>query len=198
MNRTLLNKIENPSPSTAAASTAAEKGSKEDKVPSLPRQQFLDSSIQGKIREELSRLRKQESEVQRQIEQALEKESLDRASQQASSKTGGKGKSSILLKQELDDVRSKIERHHQRRAKVDKAPGVQQARDKVVQCYSSHPSQTLECWAEVRDFRQAVARAESVSQGGPAWLCPSYLADSKRRSALTFSAIQDFVASLST
>lgn len=100
---------------------------------SLPRQQYLDSSIQGKIREELARLKKQEQEVRKQIEQALEKENLDLASQSASK--GGKGKSSILLQQELDDVKSKIEKHNQRRSKVEKAPGVKQAREKVLQCY---------------------------------------------------------------
>lgn len=100
---------------------------------SLPRQQYLDSSIQAKIRQELSKLRKKEEDVRKQIEQALEKENLDRASQ--SSNKGSKGKSSILLQQELDDVKSKIEKHNQRRSKVEKAPGVKQAREKVLQCY---------------------------------------------------------------
>lgn len=106
---------------------------KKEQDVSLPRQQYLDSSIQGKIREELNRLKKQESDVRREIEQALEKESLDRASQ--SSSKGSKGKSSILLQQELDDVKAKIEKHNQRRSKVEKAPGVKQAREKVLKCY---------------------------------------------------------------
>lgn len=100
---------------------------------SLPRQEHLDSSIQSKIREELNRLKKQEDTVRQQIDAALEKESLDRASQSASK--GAKGKSSILLRQELDDVRSKIERHTQRRQKVEKAPGVKEARNDVLKCY---------------------------------------------------------------
>lgn len=167
VNRTLLNKIENPTGASSSSTLTQTYGSNsekekqnESKVPSLDRQQYLDSSIQGKIREELSRLRKQDSDLQKQIEQALEKESLDIGSQ---NKTGAKGKSSILLKQELDDVRSKIERHNQRREKVDKAPGVKNAREKVIQCYNKNPNTSLECWAEVRDFRQAVSRAESVS-----------------------------------
>lgn len=80
--------------------------------------------------------------MQREIEQALEKENLDRTagangkgSASSSSSTGAKGKSSILLKQELDDVRANIERHQQRKAKIDKAPGVQQARSKLLECY---------------------------------------------------------------
>jgi altered-inheritance-of-mitochondria protein 13 len=157
LNRTLLNKIENP------IEEKRERGSTDpaDNKVSLPRQQFIDSSIQGKIREELSKLRKQEADVQHRIEQAIEKESLDRASK--GSQTGAKGKSSVLLKQELDDVRSKIERHNQRRQKVDKAPGVKDAREKLVECYKKNPERTLDCWAEVQNFRQSVARAESVS-----------------------------------
>ena len=100
---------------------------------SLPRQQLLDSSIQSKIKEEINRLKKQEADVRQQIEQALEKENLDRASQSASK--GAKGKSSILLQQELEDVRGKIEKHNQRKSRVEKAPGVKQAREKVLQCY---------------------------------------------------------------
>lgn len=124
LNQALVNRLEDPTP---IAST-------EKKMDvSLPRQQYLDSSIQGKIREELSRLRKQEADVRKQIEQALEKENLDRASQSANK--GAKGKSSILLQQELDDVKAKIEKHNQRRSKVEKAPGVKQAREKVLQCY---------------------------------------------------------------
>lgn len=148
----MTNQIEDPSiPSTSEKTPV---------IPSLTRQEYLDSSIQGKIRQELSRLRKQEAEVQKKIEQALEKENLDKASQ--SNKTP-KGKSSILLKQELDDVRQKIETHHQRRIKFDKDAGVHEARSKLLQCYKSQPEQTLECWKEVQTFKVAVAKSESVS-----------------------------------
>lgn len=187
LDRSTLNRIEASRPQSSEEKRAAESGSTAQASLSspltLPRQQYLDSSIQAKIREELSRLRRQEAEVQSQIDKALEKENLDKAGQSASQ--GAKGKSSILLRQELEDVRSKIERHQQRRAKVDKAPGVQQTRSKLLECYkcvpyqrchwtrladcfslpyfySKHTGQTLECWAEVKDFKEAVARAESV------------------------------------
>jgi hypothetical protein len=124
LNRTMTNRLEDHTPLLNFE--------KSDDV-SLPRQQFLDSSIQGKIREELSKLRKQEADVRQQIEHALEKENLDAASQ--SSSKGAKGKSSIILHQELDDVRAKIEKHNQRKTKVEKAPGVKQAREKVLSCY---------------------------------------------------------------
>ncbi|UZJ52094.1 hypothetical protein CBS101457_001414 [Exobasidium rhododendri] len=149
LNRTLTNRLEDHTPLLT---------SEKEKDVSLPRQQYLDSSIQGKIREELSKLRKQESEVRQQIEQALEKENLDRASQ--SSSKGAKGKSSIILHQELEDVRIKIEKHNQRKSKVEKAPGVKQAREKVLECYKKKPEHTLECWSEIKDFKDAVSRAE--------------------------------------
>lgn len=124
LNRTIVNRLEEHTPLTTTQ--------KEQDV-SLPRQQHLDSSIQDKIRQELSRLRKQEADVRQQIEQALEKENLDRASQSASK--GAKGKSSIILQQELEDVKTKIEKHNQRKSKVERTPGVKQAREKVLECY---------------------------------------------------------------
>lgn len=137
MSTNLLGRIAEPNkgdkPTIRPDSSSSQQPQSSPAPVSLPRQEHLDSSIQSKIRDELSRLKKQEATVRQQIEAALEKESLDRASQSASK--GAKGKSSILLRQELDDVRSKIERHTQRKQKVEKAPGVKEARSEVLKCY---------------------------------------------------------------
>lgn len=100
-------------------------------APDLSRQEALDSAIQKKLHEELAKLRKQEKEVQKQIELALEKENLDK---QAKPWFGrDKGQSSALLQQELERVRAQNEKY-QRRSVTD-YPELQEARVAMTQCF---------------------------------------------------------------
>ena len=75
--------------------------------PDTGRQEVLDSTIKQKIHEELTKLRKQEEEVQKQIQLALEKENIENQSKSWFS-GGDKGQSSALLQQELDRVKQTI------------------------------------------------------------------------------------------
>lgn len=174
LSRSLLNKIESETKelkesaqeaiSTNTSSPSSSTSS--DQVPSS-RQTHIDSSIRSAISSELSRLRKQEADVRAQIQAAIEKENLDVESKWASQKDGkAGGRSSIALQKELDEVRAKISGHDERRKRVEAAPGVKEAREGVVKCYKEKldSGRTLDCWAEVRKFREAVEGAEKVSR----------------------------------
>jgi hypothetical protein len=91
----------------------------------------LDENVQKKLKEELAELRKQEKDVQKQIALALEKENLERESSSWLSKD--KGQSSQLLQQELDRVKTQIEKYNRR--DMASFPEVIKARQAVVQCY---------------------------------------------------------------
>lgn len=129
---------------------------------------MLDENVQKKLKEELAELRKQEKDVQKQIALALEKENLERESSSWLSKD--KGQSSQLLQQELDRVKTQIEKYNRR--DMASFPEVVKARQAVVQCYryvsttcltcSDHAGRTLDCWKEVEQFKNAFAEAEKV------------------------------------
>ncbi|WFD01672.1 hypothetical protein MOBT1_000348 [Malassezia obtusa] len=125
-------------------------------APDSKRQELIDSSIQEKIHAELSKLRKQEQEMQKKIELALEKENIDR---QGKPWFGNdKGQSSELLQQELNRVKSQIEKFNKR--SVDSFPALKKAREDIIQCYRNDNKRTLDCWREVDAFNKAIAEAE--------------------------------------
>ncbi|WFD35455.1 hypothetical protein MCUN1_002309 [Malassezia cuniculi] len=126
-------------------------------APGPERQGELDSTIHQKIRAELAKLRKQEADVQKQIELALEKENIERAGKPWFGKD--KGQSSVLLEQELNALRSKIGKYSQLPS-ISSFAGLQEARDAVVKCYRDQPTRTLDCWKEVEEFKKASAAAE--------------------------------------
>ncbi|WFD29075.1 hypothetical protein MSPP1_000080 [Malassezia sp. CBS 17886] len=121
------------------------------------RQGVLDSSVQQRIRDELSKLRKKEQEMQKQMELALEKEDIER---QSKPWFGGKdkGQSSVLLQQELERVSAQVEKYTVR--DLSSFPELQTARENVIKCYSDHQTRTLDCTSAVDAFRRAIAGAE--------------------------------------
>ncbi|KOS13755.1 hypothetical protein Malapachy_1963 [Malassezia pachydermatis] len=142
--RTLLNKLEH-----AVADPQAP-------APPHERQEALDASIQKKLHDELAKLRKQEKDVQKQIELALEKENLERESKSWFSKD--KGQSSVLLQQELDRVKAQAEKYQRR--DISSFPTLKAARESLVQCYKDNEGRTLDCWKEYDDFKKAIVSAE--------------------------------------
>lgn len=125
LGRSLLNQIDKTQTEVAAE--------EQPSLLSATRQSQLDASIQSRIKSELSRLKKQESDVRKQIELALEKENLDKESKLG--KKGAQGRSSVLLKQQLDEISTKIDKHNQTREKLEKTPAIQKAREEVTKCY---------------------------------------------------------------
>ena len=129
-----------------------------DKVegPDASRQVTLDTSIQAKIKSELERLRKEEADVRAEIQKAIEKENLAR---EAKYTGASEGKNSNVLRQELDQLRSKIDKYNKQRD-VSNYEGVKEAQEALVKCYRDKPERTLDCWKQAEDFKHAVANAE--------------------------------------
>jgi MICOS complex subunit MIC19 len=158
-------------------------------------QSILDHHVRTRIQAEISRLREEEEEVKSQIEQALERENIDRERKSAipgeeeegvdaegSGSTDGAVRSSTSLMEDLKEVQSKVERFHQRRS-LDDVPEVKASSESLVECYrydyiphvkaeltnSFHVHRknrktSLDCWIEVAQFKESVARAEQASQ----------------------------------
>ncbi|PWZ02204.1 hypothetical protein BCV70DRAFT_198481 [Testicularia cyperi] len=129
-----------------------------DKVegPDSQRQATLDTTIQAKIKSELDRLRKEEADVRAEIEAAIEKENVAKEDKYQSQ---SEGKNSNVLKQELENLRSKIDKYNKQRD-VASYPGVKEAQEALVQCFRTQPERTLDCHKEAQDFKLAVAKAE--------------------------------------
>lgn len=131
------------------------------------RQSTLDAQIRSRIQAELQHLRQEEEAVREEIERALEKENLDReramAGEAADAADGadeaGRVKSSAALMGDLEELRQKVERFQTRRA-LNEFPDVQAKSEAVVNCYKSHPTTTLDCWREVNEFKNSVAKVE--------------------------------------
>ncbi|KAI0811095.1 hypothetical protein BC629DRAFT_1589840 [Irpex lacteus] len=136
-------------------------------APSSERQSSIDAQIRNRIQAELEALRQQEEEVKHQIEQALEKENLDRerslAGEESDSENegseAGSVRNSAALAGDLEELKAKVERFQSRQA-LSEFPEVQAASEAVVTCYKSHPTTTLDCWKEVARFKDAVSGVE--------------------------------------
>ncbi|GJE97931.1 MICOS complex subunit mic19 [Phanerochaete sordida] len=135
-------------------------------APSPARQSSIDAQIRGRIQAELAHLREEEAQVRAEIERALEKENLDRERAMAGAADGADGagaaggvKSSAALMGDLEELRQKVERFQTRRA-LSEFPEVQAKTEAVVNCYKSHPTTTLDCFREVNEFKNSVAKVE--------------------------------------
>ncbi|KAG7452770.1 P-loop containing nucleoside triphosphate hydrolase protein [Guyanagaster necrorhizus] len=116
------------------------------------RQSTLDAHIRSRIQREIEHLRKEEQQVRERIEQALEKENLDRerslAGEAVTGDETGSVKDSASLLNDLEDIRQKVDRFHGRKDLQD----VPQSREKA--------GKTLDCWREVGLFKEAVEQLE--------------------------------------
>ena len=154
--------------------------------PSPERQSNIDAQIRERIQSELQRLRTEEEHVREEIERALEKENLDKEralageeSAEGAESEAGRVRSSAALMGDLEELRQKVERFQTRRA-LNEFPEVQAKSAAVVNCYKcvvivmyavevltshrrSHPTSSLDCWREVTEFKNSVAKVEQVS-----------------------------------
>ena len=151
------------------------------------RQSILDGHIRARIRDELEHLKRDEEVVRQEIEQALEKENLDREASMAGEASEGDGtqagdvRNSAALLGDLEEVRAKIEKY-QSNKKIPEYPEVEQSGSAVAECYKcvcrvpssslcsyslsyrKNKSTPLDCWPEVTKFKASVDRLEQVSQ----------------------------------
>ncbi|KAK2467118.1 hypothetical protein APHAL10511_001376 [Amanita phalloides] len=127
------------------------------------RQLSLDAHVRSRIQAELDHLRKEEEHVRQEIESALEKENLDRERATTgvpdNDTTIGAPRSSTVLSEDLEQIRFKIERFHARK-RLDMFPHAQTASESVLACYRLNQGTPLDCWQEVRSFKNAIAAVE--------------------------------------
>ncbi|KAK0210493.1 hypothetical protein DFS33DRAFT_297414 [Desarmillaria ectypa] len=127
------------------------------------RQSTLDAHIRSRIQSEIEHLRKEEQEVRERIEQALEKENLDRerslAGETVTGDETGSVKDSVSLLNDLEDIRQKVDRFHSRKD-LQEVPQVKSYQEAVLACYRKKAGKSLDCWREVGLFKEAVAQLE--------------------------------------
>ncbi|KAF6764932.1 hypothetical protein DFP72DRAFT_326139 [Ephemerocybe angulata] len=129
------------------------------------RQSLIDAHIRARIQGELEHLKKEEEDVRQQIEQALEKENLDKEKTMAGEASANDGsssgdvKTSATLFGDLEEIRNKINKYHAKRD-LSAHPEVQQAGSVLVECYKRNATTSLNCWREVDAFKATVANLE--------------------------------------
>jgi len=128
------------------------------------RQLILDAHIRERIRHELEHLKRDDENVRREIEHALERENLDRESSMAGEapqgdSTVGDIKNSVSLLGDLEEIRTKIEKHQLNR-RAPEFPEVEASGFAVAECYKKNKVSPLQCWPEVTRFRASVDRLE--------------------------------------
>ncbi|RDB21549.1 MICOS complex subunit mic19 [Hypsizygus marmoreus] len=131
------------------------------------RQSSLDAIIRSRIHSELEHLKQEEEAVRQEIENALEKENLDRErsmvdeSPEAAEDESVVGRipSSTALMGDLEEIRSKVDKYQARRD-LSEYPEVKAAGEAVISCYKANLTTPLECWQEVTKFKESVAQVE--------------------------------------
>jgi len=119
----------------------------------ISRQQAAELLVQQRVAAELKRLREQEIEALREVQQRLSAEP-DLAEDQQQHQT------SITRQQvakQIDDLRSKLEERRQVRPLPE---SVEKARSEVVRCLREHDRRPLNCWQEVEAFKEEVRKLE--------------------------------------
>ena len=126
--------------------------------------------------------------MQSEIARALEKENLKTEARIATTSNGdgesGTGTvvaSSASLREDVEEVRRRVEKFQKRREELG-VQDAESARDEVVKCYRcvlcalsrgngvlngllvcrDHPKRPLDCWREVEEFRKQVSALEQV------------------------------------
>ncbi|KZV91605.1 hypothetical protein EXIGLDRAFT_719201 [Exidia glandulosa HHB12029] len=117
------------------------------------RQATLDAHVRSRIQAEMAKLRQEEQEVMRQITTALEKENIDR-------EKALDGADSASLKHDLEQMQARIKAFEGRKRLATEFPQVQHARDALVACYKNNLTTSLNCYQEVAEFKDAVAKVE--------------------------------------
>jgi len=129
--------------------------------PNVPpaRQSTLDDRVREKIQSGVSKLKEKESEIEQEIQNALNKETLEKKVEESDQIVDGKVRSSLSLQNDLDEIRQKVDRYHARREFAG-VKEVEQKAQAVAECYKNHSATSLECWQEVEDFKTSVASIE--------------------------------------
>jgi len=109
----------------------------------------LEAQIQSRVQAELARLESRSESLQAQVESELQKQGL-------LAEKEGTNLSSVTLAGDIRDLRDKFVG-----VKELSADGrTHNAREQLVRCLQKNHRRSLDCWWEVRQFKDSVARLE--------------------------------------
>jgi len=126
-------------------------------APSSQRQATLDSHIKSRIASELARLKSEEDQVIQQVEAALEKENLDK--ELSSEQEAGQSVSSVVLERDVEEITKRVERNRAKRTELEGGQ-VGESKSRLLVCLKENQNTSLNCWQEVKDFKETVAGIE--------------------------------------
>jgi MICOS complex subunit MIC19 len=109
----------------------------------------LEAHIQSRVQSELARLEARSESLQDKLEEALKKQGL--LTERESTKL-----SSVTLEGDIKELRDKFVGVKNSKQDVE----AQKAREELVQCLQLHDRRSLDCWWEVKQFKEKVANLE--------------------------------------
>ncbi|TIA92936.1 hypothetical protein E3P99_00373 [Wallemia hederae] len=121
-----------------------------------PDQITIDEQIRNRIHKELKRLRDEEHSVRLQIENALAQDNAEKSKSKDNSIL-----SSDSVKRSIDDIKQKIDRHHDKKD-INKLPAIKSTQNELVKCFKDNQDTPLNCYIQTESFKQAVADAEKT------------------------------------
>jgi len=145
-------------------------GSLQDSVQSdATRSANLELKIQSRVTSELERLAAEEADKLRAIAEHVSRDSeatkspeesptiLDKVTGEAAEKEKRSQLSHGSVSKEIAELKTKLER----RKKLEQAdPGVEKAKEELVQCLRMNDRRPLDCWKEREAFKREVGRLE--------------------------------------
>ena len=123
------------------------------------RQISLDDQIRNRINSELNRLRSEEYSVRDQIEKAIQSENL---SKELSNVDNSNILSTQSVKANIDQIKSKVDRHHKKRD-LNEWPEIKNSQNDLIKCFNDEFNKPLNCYKQVETFKKVVNDAEKVS-----------------------------------
>ncbi|KFY10377.1 hypothetical protein V492_05063 [Pseudogymnoascus sp. VKM F-4246] len=122
----------------------------------------LELHVQARVAEELKRLQAREESTLAALLEAEKNEATPDAASSAESSAGdtlrGLGRESVA--KDVAKLRERLEQRKKMREVGELDQEVDRARGEVVKCLRGNDTRPLDCWREVKAFREGVARLE--------------------------------------
>jgi len=109
----------------------------------------IEAHIQSRVQQELARLEARSDSLQEKVEEALKRQGLLTERESANL-------NSVTLEGDIKELREKFKGIKDSKEDVE----ARKAREDLVQCLQLHDRRSLDCWWEVQQFKDKVARLE--------------------------------------
>jgi MICOS complex subunit MIC19 len=109
----------------------------------------LEAHIQSRVQAELARLEARSATLQDKLEQELKKQGLLKEREST-------GLSAVTLEGDIKELRGKFVGVKESKQDVE----ARAAREEVIKCLQLHDRRSLDCWWEVQQFKDKVAKLE--------------------------------------